>query len=75
MNTLFIQEILKDPEWVNKLTENDKRALTPLLHAHINPYGLFFLDMMVRIIIQSPPASNEEQYESDIPESLRQKVC
>ena len=75
MNTLFIQEILADPAWLNKLTENDKRALTPLLHGHINPYGLFFLDMMARIIVESQPASNEEQYESNISEDLCKAVC
>jgi hypothetical protein len=25
------------------------RALTPLMHSHINPYGFFFLDMKQRL--------------------------
>jgi len=29
-----------------------KRALTPLIHAHINPYGLFPLDLDQRLIIE-----------------------
>lgn len=41
INTLIIQEVLSEPKWMNKLTQEDKRALTPLIHAHINPYGLF----------------------------------
>ena len=51
INTLIIQEILSDPAWENKLTPEDRRALTPLIHAHINPYGLFPLDLEQRLII------------------------
>lgn len=52
INTLIIQEILSDPAWATKLTPEDKRALTPLIHAHINPYGLFPLDLYKRITIE-----------------------
>ncbi|MDA1256134.1 MAG: Tn3 family transposase [Proteobacteria bacterium] len=52
VNTLIIQEILSDPAWINKLTPEDKRALTPLIHAHINPYGLFPLDLYKRLAIE-----------------------
>jgi TnpA family transposase len=51
INTLIIQELLSDPAWANKLTPEDKRALTPLIHAHINPYGLFPLDLYKRLLI------------------------
>ena len=51
INTLIIQEVLSDPKWMSKLTPEDKRALTPLIHAHINPYGLFPLDLAQRLII------------------------
>lgn len=52
INTLLIQEILSDPAWANKLTDADKRALTPLIHVHINPYGLFPLDLYQRLTIK-----------------------
>lgn len=52
INTLIIQEILSDPAWATKLTPEDKRALTPLIHAHINPYGLFPLNLYKRITIE-----------------------
>jgi TnpA family transposase len=52
INTLIIQQILSEPAWANKLTPEDKRALTPLIHAHINPYGLFPLDLYKRLIIE-----------------------
>jgi TnpA family transposase len=50
INTLIIQEVLSEPEWEGILaTTEDKRALTPLIHAHINPYGLFPLDLDKRL--------------------------
>lgn len=52
INTLLIQEILSEPQWKGRLSEIDKRALTPLLHGHINPYGLVSLDMGARLMIE-----------------------
>ena len=52
INTLMIQQVLAQDHWRNRLTVEDKRALTPLLHVHINPYGLFFLDMHKRIPLE-----------------------
>ncbi len=52
INTLIIQEVLSVPMWTDRLTAEDKRALTPLLHAHINPYGLFPLDLTQRLGIK-----------------------
>lgn len=49
INTLIIQEILAEPKWKNALTEEDLRALTPLIYEHINPYGLFPLDLVQRL--------------------------
>lgn len=51
INTLLIQEVLSDPEWRKRLTTADWRALSPLIHSHINPYGLFPLDMVARLLI------------------------
>ncbi|GAA2678379.1 hypothetical protein GCM10010412_061490 [Nonomuraea recticatena] len=33
--------VLRDPQWAGKLTEEDRRALSPLFWAHVNPYGRF----------------------------------
>jgi len=51
INTLLIQEILSDPSWHNKLTPEDYRALSPLIHSHFNPYGTFLLDLAKRLMI------------------------
>ena len=49
INTLMIQQVLAEPAWQNRLTAADLRALTPLLWAHVNPYGTFALDMSARL--------------------------
>ena len=42
---------LDTPAWVNRLEPADLRGLTPLLYRHINPYGLFRLDMTARLAL------------------------
>ena len=48
----MIQQILSQKKWKDVLTPEDYRALTPLIYAHINPYGHFNLNMNERIIIE-----------------------
>jgi TnpA family transposase len=45
VNTILIQSILKDPEWAAKLTDADRRALSPLFWSHANLYGTIQIDM------------------------------
>ncbi|MFT4060623.1 MAG: Tn3 family transposase [Legionella sp.] len=49
INTLMIQQIIEEHGLQNKLTKEDKRALTPLIYEHVNPYGLFPLDLSTRL--------------------------
>lgn len=49
VNTLMIQNLLGHPDWSGRLGEVDRRALSPLLYAHINPYGQIELDMANRL--------------------------
>lgn len=49
INTLMIQQILAAPEWLQRMALEDFRGLTPLFYAHINPYGIFELDMEKRL--------------------------
>ncbi len=51
VNTLMIQQVLAEPAWVNRLNSNDRRGLTSLVYAHVNPYGSFRLDLDSRISI------------------------
>jgi TnpA family transposase len=56
INTLMIQRVLSEKQWLDLMKTEDLRALTPLIWSHINPYGLFRLDMNERLQIDS---SNE----------------
>jgi TnpA family transposase len=51
INTLFIQEVLADPAWRERMTVDDWRGLTPLIYYHVNPYGRFELDMATRLAL------------------------
>lgn len=53
INTLLIQQVLADPEWMQKMGPNELRALTPLIYAHVNPYGIFRLVMAERLPIEA----------------------
>jgi len=52
INTLMIQQVLSQKKWYDLMTPEDFRGLTPLIYAHINPYGQFDLDMEERILIE-----------------------
>ncbi len=49
VNTLMMQEVLAEPKWHDRMTKADWRGLTPLFYTHVNPYGIFELDMATRI--------------------------
>lgn len=63
INTLMIQRVLSETEWMERMTAEDFRALMPLIYGHISPYGTFLLDMASRLDIEPPvitlPVENE----------------
>ena len=56
VNTLIIQHVLGEPVWSERMTPEGLSALTPLLFAHVGPYGTFELDMEERIPIEAEVA-------------------
>ncbi len=54
VNTLMLQNVLADEEWMGRMAKEDFRALTPLIHSHVNPYGSFELDMGKRLPLDVP---------------------
>ena len=52
INTLMIQRVLAEPAWLASMTPEDLRGLTPLIYAHVNPYGVFRLDMTKRLALE-----------------------
>ena len=45
INTLLLERTIEREGWWARLSAEDLRALTPLFHGHINPYGQFTLDL------------------------------
>ena len=52
INTLLLQQIIKEEQLEQLLTLEDKRAITPLFYHHVSQYGLYYLDMNERIPIE-----------------------
>lgn len=53
VNTIMIQQVVKEKNWLEKMSIEDKRAISPLVYAHINPYGSFNLDMEERLDLEA----------------------
>jgi TnpA family transposase len=51
VNTLMLQQILREEVWSQRLAPADRRALTPLFYSHVNPYGFFRLNMEERLLL------------------------
>jgi TnpA family transposase len=65
INTIIFQNVLSRPEWKGVLTPEDDRALNLLFHSHINPYGLFPLDLLKSLgITQDFPINDGGQIET-----------
>lgn len=45
INTLLVERAIEHRQLMDKLSEEDRRAITPLFYEHVNPYGLFALDL------------------------------
>lgn len=56
INTLMLQEVLAEPGWMERMKPEDMRALTPLIYSHVNPYGLFRLNMEERLPLEEEAA-------------------
>jgi TnpA family transposase len=52
INTLMVQEVLSEGDWMKRLTKEDYRGLTPLFYSHVNPYGTLRLDMAERLSLR-----------------------
>ncbi|GAA0899690.1 hypothetical protein GCM10009574_084990 [Streptomyces asiaticus] len=53
VNTLLVQQVLAEPAWAKRLTDEDRHGLTALFWSNVNPYGTFRLDMDKRLDLGS----------------------
>lgn len=49
VNTHMFQAVLSDPEWAERMTPADQRGITPLIYSHVNPYGVFDVNLNDRM--------------------------
>jgi len=49
----MLQQVLADQGWWQRMAPRDLQALTPLIYAHINPYGMFRLDRNERLNLEA----------------------
>lgn len=54
INTILLERVLEDPAWAVRLTDDDRRGLTPLFWSNVNPYGRFTLDMDAHLDLGLP---------------------
>jgi TnpA family transposase len=66
INTMLIQEVLSDPAWKSRMTPTDWRAMSAMIHAHINPYGVFHLDMLTRLTIGKNAANHAKREKREV---------
>ena len=57
VNTMMLQRVLAEPGWRARMTAADVRGLTPLIWGHVNPYGVFDLDMERRLDLDPAEAA------------------
>ena len=55
INTVMLQQVIQESKWLPRMTLEDKRAITPLISEHINPYGKFVQDLNERLPLNHPP--------------------
>jgi hypothetical protein len=53
VNTLMVQDVLATPAWVGKLTDADKRGITPLFWSYVAPDGEIQLDLNRRLQLRT----------------------
>jgi TnpA family transposase len=56
INTLLLQRVLTEPKWRDRLSDVDRRGLTPLFWSNANCYGRFRLDMDRHLDLEVAPA-------------------
>ena len=54
--TLMIQDVLSESAWMNRMTKEDLRGLTPLIYSNVNPSELIRLNMTERLAIERAKA-------------------
>ena len=46
INTVLLERTIKEQAMIEKLSPRDFAALNPLFHGHVNPYGVFDINLL-----------------------------
>ncbi len=57
VNILLLQDVLSEEKWHKRLTDADRRALSPLFRTHANPYGRFELGVKSHLELAAATAA------------------
>ena len=53
INTILLERTIEQQEFDDLLSDEDFRALTPLFHVHVNPYGVFELSLEKDLFLEA----------------------
>ncbi len=53
VNTMLLDKVIIDNDYLNIMSDRDRRALTPLFTSNINPYGRFTLNLNKKSILEA----------------------
>jgi hypothetical protein len=68
---MLLQQVLPEPEWAKRLSNEDRRGLTALFWPNINPYGTFRLDMDKRLNLGLPTGADSPRPQVSLPRTAR----
>ncbi|MFI9638466.1 Tn3 family transposase [Micromonospora sp. NPDC051925] len=60
VNIRMVDRVLDDPDWAGRLTEHDRRGLTPLFWSNVALHGTFTLDLDKRLDYDRRPAAQPD---------------
>lgn len=64
-NTILTQRVLEEPGWAERLTDADRRALSPLYWSNVRLYGTFRLNMDSRLDFGLGSAASDSGEDSE----------
>lgn len=83
VNPLLVQQVLAEPAWASRLSDEDRRGLTALFWSDVNPYGTFCLGMDQRLDLgltvscpvpvarRTPPVDHVRRRDDELPATRR----
>ncbi|MET9513201.1 Tn3 family transposase [Streptomyces flavidovirens] len=75
VNAPLVQQVLAEPAWAKRLSDDDRRGLTALFWSNVHPYGTFRLDMDKRLDLGPAAARPRPRTPADADRSATETRC